>query len=367
MINFLLVIPFLLWGDVFIKDAELQLPQEIKLVTIGGYTGWEQVALSPDGENLYLLDLDFSQRDTFKYYTETPDGEKDFRLIFGPPESIVLLYKGKIKQTKVLASSGEMPHQVSFPTSIAVDTDGNIYVGDNKNRRVTILNSNGEFLSSFIISADSWPPLDIVVNSKRELYLAGLKLDPEGRLNSGDWITNYDFDGNYLKSFAYTPDIAFKLNLWQGVSANIEIGEKDQIYLVFAPEHKIYVYGSDGNLKKTFGEPPEWFTYPEKLALPIWDKPKAPPDFWKSFTPVIKLIYLGDNRLLVATKTNGLVKGTSKKFILDLYNTLDGEPILKGIETDYFPFGTDTTSAIYFISPEDKKVIKTYLKEDIEE
>lgn len=366
MIGFLLTIPFLLWGDVFIKDAELQLPREIKLVTIGGYTGWEQVALSPNGENLYLLDLDFSQGDTFKYYTETPDGGKDFRLILGSPKSRVLLYKGKTKQTKVLASSGEMPHQVSFPTSIAVDADGNIYVGDNKNRRITILDSNGKFLSSFIVSADSWPALDVGVNSKRELYLAGLKLDPEGRLNSGDWITKYDFRGNYLNSFAYTPDIAFKLNLWQGVSANIEIDEKDRIYLVFAPEHKIYVYSSDGNLESTFGQAPEWFIRPEKLALPVWDEPKAPPDFWKSFTPVIKLLYLGDSRLLVATKTNGLIKGTSKEFILDLYDTVDGKPILYGVESDYFPFGTDTTSAIYFISPEEGKIIKTRLGKDIE-
>jgi len=323
-------VPF---NSAFVVLERHPLPNEYRAPCICEGTDWEFAAVDPKGREIFLL---------------------------APAKGVALSFEMATRKVKIIASEGTRPHQVSQPTAVVVAGDGKIYVGDNRNRRVSVFSPEGKFLHSFLIIPDHWSPLDIGVDSKGNLYLAGLKVDRRGRYNSGDWVNRYSAQGIYRSSFAYTQQEAIQLRLWNGVSANLEIDGEDRLYLAFDISHSVSVHDTTGKMLFSFGGSPSWFVPPPKLPpLVLWrEEPnKMPSDFWKSWTPLLKIIYLGNHQLLLVSKTNGLVKGTIANFILDLYSTT-GKPLLEGIESNYFPFGVDRGGNLYLISPEGSEILK---------
>ena len=330
----------------------------------------EGVGVSPDGESFVLVD--WEKKRVAKFDRE-----------------------GNL--SKILAKEGRKPDQVSFPLCVEITRDGNVYIGDNQNRRVSQFSPEGKFLRSFVITPDHWPPRDIETDGEGSLFLIGQKphVPEEDRHSSGDeieqdrspgaeageadhaslidsargkWVNKYTNHGKYVESFAYDPAVVSELNLWKGVTANAAMDEEEDLYLLFTPEHKVHKFSRDGGRTDVFGENPEWFVSPQAPPAPGsfgYDEEEEK-RFWKSWTQPIKILYAGEGILLTVTKTNGLVEGTDSDFLINVYSK-DGRLLASEIETDYFPFGIDSSGHVYFRISRGHQlnIAKTRLKEGV--
>lgn len=330
----------------------------------------EGLAVSPDGESFVLLDWEKKR---------------------------VVKFDREGELVRILAKEGRKPDQVSFPLCVKIAGDGGVYIGDNQNRRVSLFSPEGKFLRSFVITPDHWPPRDIETDGEGSLFLIGQKphvpaegplpsgveieqdrsIDPEARDDDqaspghsarGKWVNKYTDDGRYVESFAYDPAVVSERNLWKGVNANAALDEEQNLYLLFTSEHKVYKFGRDGGQTDIFGEDPFWFVPPQAPVAPVsfgYDEEEER-RFWESWTQPIKILYAKDGLLLTVTKTNGLVEGTDKAFLIDLYSK-DGAVLASEIETDYFPFGMDSLGHVYFRISRGHQlnIAKTRLKEGV--
>ena len=61
----------------------------------------------------------------------------------------VSLQDRELKYKQQIGSIGTGAGQFRYPHSLAIDRDGNIYVGDTGNKRIQKFSSNGTFLTSW--------------------------------------------------------------------------------------------------------------------------------------------------------------------------------------------------------------------------
>ena len=128
---------------------------------------------------------------------------------------------------------GDGKAEFRFPTNIAIDPDGNIYVVDTMNFRVQILSPKGEFIRSFgkvgnIPGTFSRPK--------------GIGLDSEGHIYVADAAFNnvqvFDKEGKLLLFFGNFGSGLADLRL----PAGLYVDSKDYIYVVDQLNHRIQVY-----------------------------------------------------------------------------------------------------------------------------
>ncbi len=105
-------------------------------------------------------------------------------------------------------AQGEADGQFNIPQCMAVDQQGNIYVGEYSPARLQKFNSNGEFLWAY---SSDWAIMDVDLDQQGNVYITGgtsiIKLSPEGiQIDEffvslyGDWTVSVavEDDGNIL-------------------------------------------------------------------------------------------------------------------------------------------------------------------------
>jgi len=94
--------------------------------------------------------------------------------------------------------SNEIPifkkHKIGYPLAITEDEKGNIYVSDNKYRRIFILNDNYQYANSFIISGHHISPISLSVRNN-QIFMGGC--DKE----TGNYLHAYTPTGLHIRSF----------------------------------------------------------------------------------------------------------------------------------------------------------------------
>ena len=261
-----------------------------------------------------------------------------------------------------IARRGRRPNEVNIPIAIKYDRSGKLFVSDLGNRRVSIFGVDGNLENSFLLPMTTQCPSDMRETSNGNYLLSNLFLDRSRSINAGYHCNLFSPTGKLLKSFAYTPKSACDRYLWLGVYSLFDLDDRGNTYVAFTVDPAIYVYNSAGELMMTFGETPGWWVPPPKLEAPPFRIRGEPDGFHGSWTRVIKLVYAGNDRLILCAETNGLVEGCSKRFIMNVYFT-DGKLIAEGIESDYLPVGVDNDNMIYFLSVTGDRLLKTSLIE----
>src|SRR5206468_11362265 len=100
----------------------------------------------------------------------------------------------------VWGSKGSGDGQFNDPTSVAVDsTNGKVYVADPRNRRIQVFDSNGRFLTKWIISEWGQPAgfEDLAIDSKTDrLYASSANINA---------VLIFDLNGTRIGSLTPKP------------------------------------------------------------------------------------------------------------------------------------------------------------------
>lgn len=352
-------------NNLFSIEKEYNIPESIQVSGENAWTDWSYCSvnysgtkaafINPKNHNVVSLEIDKSDLEIASPHTSNMSSVSHFTTTdiesFNPNSLI----------SKVV-SNGRKKNEVALPVSIHYTHDNNLLICDNNNRRILITDNDNKYISSFLLTGKTAVPNEIRKLADGTFLAAGLNLDYTGNINAGNYCTIYSSKGELLRSFAYTPQVAFDSTLWIGVASLIDIDDAGNIYQTFSVDSKINVYDIFGKLLRTLNYKPKWFYPPNSLQEPHSTLENEPPGFWKSWPRIIKILYLGNNKLLIAAETNGIAEGFGKRFIFDIITT-NGQILYSGIPSDYLPVGRDKDNNIYFLSLKGDKLIKTYLSE----
>jgi hypothetical protein len=339
----------------FIVESEYSIPPDF----IGGHfkcTYWSYCTIDFKGEQIAFIDdgeiktFNLSDKDETKIVPQSK-----FDIISKKYPGEIFDYPG---QTIIRKDRGA--HGVLTPIAVCYQTNGFLMVSDLGKRRVSVFSPDNSLYYSFFIVGSAHTPNEMRMMPDGRYLLGGLILDTSKALNAGYHCSFYSEEGIFLNSFAYTPQFAFDNNLWVGVSVLLDIDDSGYIYCAFSVESKIYRYSDEGILLDSFGVNSSRFVPPPALPMSRFSHQVEPRDFWRSWTRIIKLIYAGDGKLVLAYLNNDLNAEVASPFLLDIYST-DGKLIVSGIQSDAFPIGRDKDNYIYMLSFDGDRLYKTYL------
>ena len=138
----------------------------------------------------------------------------------------------KLNETKWFCNIDELSTDDSFhfPTGIAVDNKGDVYVSDSWNDRVQKFTSNGQFITKWGTrgSADGQFrfPTGIAVDNKGDVYVSDFSNDRVQKFTSnGQFITKWGTSGSADGQFRFPTGIAVdnKGDVYVGDSLNMRI------------------------------------------------------------------------------------------------------------------------------------------------
>jgi hypothetical protein len=259
-----------------------------------------------------------------------------------------------------VSETGRRSSEAAIPVAVNFSGTGQLFVADAGNRRISAYDSALQFHSSFLLPTNVGTPSNAAVLENGNFLCANLKIDSASTINAGHWCNIFSPKGELLRSFAYTPKEAVARNLWLGVNSLIDVDENQHIYVAFTIAPHIDVYTTGGDLTDTYDVPADWWVLPPRIEPPPFNIRNEPPDFFGRWTRLVKLLYLGQGKLLLASESNKLVKDCDKRFIIDVFDTRS-RTVLEHTCTDYLPVGVDAAGRIYFLSLNGRELIQTVL------
>lgn len=207
----------------------------------------------------------------------------DDNYIFYNPSSIGVDSKGNIyvldtgnariqkfdpdgKYLATIGKKGEGPGELTgFVFAFFIDDQDVIWVADRGNLRISKFKSTGEYLNSFKVR---YSPLNILVNKKREVILRII-----------DFSGLYSFvvlneHGKELRKFGKLQPFDNRYLLVQMNYGSTALNEQDEIYHSFSSPYKIQKYDRSGKLIKEFTR-----VLPYKIFTPVVDTSKGYPQY----------------------------------------------------------------------------------------
>jgi len=355
---------FSMFGDNFEVTDRIPIPKEARISGEGGWTDWSYCCVNPDGDQAALIDPRSREVLAFSFSTESAavaaeNYQPSHQQFFSSSDEMEAF--DLEDWIKTVASNGRKRGQVNLPLAVDYTSDGELLISDMGSRRVLQFGPGGALKRSFILTGQVAAPNEIKLHPDGVYVAAGLNLDSTSSINAGNFCTVFSPTGEVIRSFAYSPQIAFDRNLWVGVSAVMDMNDNGMIYVSFSVEGDIYIFDIMGQLVKRFYYRPKWFVEPPALEKPEFKLEREPVGFWKSWTRIIKIIYAGNSKIVLVAETNGLVPDVDTPFIVDILST-DGQVLAGGIASDYWPVGKSKDDYVYWLSIDGDFLIKTRIK-----
>lgn len=146
---------------------------------------------------------------------------------------VITVFDTEGRFIKNIGERGSKPGQFNFPTQVALDKDGNIYVIDLGNFRVQLLDPEGKYIRHFGEAGDFFGQFATP---------KGIALDPEGHIYVTDarfhGVTIFDKEGTLLLGWGTR---GFLKGLFE-LPAGIHIDEKGLIYVVSQWTAKVDIF-----------------------------------------------------------------------------------------------------------------------------
>jgi len=123
---------------------------------------------------------------------------------------------------KSWGSKGTEPGQFDLPHTMAVDPQGNVYVGDRSNKRIQVFDNDGNFKTQY---TNIGAPYAICISSGAHPYLYTSNSNPSTSMDNGE-IYKMELDGRILGKFGK----AGKLNKELGTVHEIDCRNPNEIF-----------------------------------------------------------------------------------------------------------------------------------------
>ncbi len=138
-----------------------------------------------------------------------------------------------LKYLKTIGHRGKEEGQFNFPSHLAVDSKGWLYVSDTQNGRYQVFDNEGKFIRSVGEFGDApgmfGRPKGIAVDSEGHVYVADAAFNV---------VEIFDDEGRYLMAFSgYGPDRGQMI-----LPAGVAIDKDDFIYVVDSWGHRVEVF-----------------------------------------------------------------------------------------------------------------------------
>lgn len=133
------------------------------------------------------------------------------------------------------------------PSGVTIDTQGNLYVADVKNKYVNMYNATGHFIRSFGSKELFAKPADVAVNKTGDrIYVVDL-----GGIDSDKHrVTVFDREGKMLFTFGKHGNALGDLHL----ASHIDIGPDGNVYVLDAGNFRVQVFDPDGKYLRSWGK-----------------------------------------------------------------------------------------------------------------
>ncbi len=161
----------------------------------------------------------------------------------------------------VFAGAGDQPGQLNHPRGVTFGPDGNLYVADSQNARISIYDPDGKFLRQFgtVSTTDPNNPVPPPGGSLREPW--GVAVGQDGTIYVADtWnhrIQVFDNNGTFLRMWGEFEQLPAgqegKVNGFWG-PRDIAVDSQNNVYVADTGNKRIRVYSAQGNLLRTIGQ-----------------------------------------------------------------------------------------------------------------
>ena len=156
--------------------------------------------------------------------------------------SVVTLEEDYITE---FSSAGESEGQLTWPTSIALDSQGNVYVADEWLNRISKFSKDGEFLSSWGRAGSGDGELDrpagIAISTDDVVFLT------DSRNNR---VQKFSLDGAYQGKFGSAGNGPGQFNMPWGVA----LDKGGSVYVADWRNDRIQVFSANGEWQASFGQ-----------------------------------------------------------------------------------------------------------------
>lgn len=130
---------------------------------------------------------------------------------------------------------------------------GDLYVADNKFRRIFVLDSTGSFKKAFIISGNHMTPVDMTFIGDK-LVMAGVNK------NSHKFLHMYDTSGRYIRSFFTGTSPLHDEEYVHGALNYVWVGSGDhQLYATELMNYSLLAFDTTGKTEAGFQIQPDYF------------------------------------------------------------------------------------------------------------
>ena len=194
-----------------------------------------ELQTTPDCPIAYITDMEIDTKGNFII----ADGWQSIGVyIFGQDGKFI----------RGLGRKGQGPGEYENPVSIEISREGEIWVADYGNNRISIYSEDLNFKDQIICRPRILHFLHL--NSRNEIYMYRSQANPL-KPNTSDTIFRYDSQGNKISSFAPFPKEALKVKFWAGQDG-MTIGKDDSIYEMNPLYYKIRKFSPDGDFIGSF-------------------------------------------------------------------------------------------------------------------
>ena len=152
------------------------------------------------------------------------------------------------KFIRELGRKGQGPGEYANPVSLEISRDGEIWVADYGNNRISIYSKDLDFKDQILCRPRILHFLHL--NNRNEIYMYRSQANPL-KPNTSDTIFRYDGHGNKTSSFAPFPKEALKVKFWAGQDG-MTIGKDDSIYEMNPLYYNIRKFSPDGDFIGSF-------------------------------------------------------------------------------------------------------------------
>ncbi|GJM41580.1 MAG: hypothetical protein DHS20C20_18620 [Ardenticatenaceae bacterium] len=148
----------------------------------------------------------------------------------------ITLFSPTDRTFRTFGNLGDGDGQFSYPSSLTVDNEGNVFIVDFGNGRIQKLNNQGEYITQWNKNGRN-----LAVNSNGQLYLVD---------NTNHLVFKYDNNGQYLSEWGGQGNGSGQFEAPQGIAVDVQSGN---IYVADTGNDRVQKFAANGSYLAQWG------------------------------------------------------------------------------------------------------------------